>query len=476
MRIGYCLLLLLLFQSAVPLAQNKQVIYDFTDVPQALMVNPGMETDFQWFAGIPFVSGISGYAGSNGVSVNDIFAADGVDINDKIRERMVGGLNTRDEFSGTAQIELFNGGYRSAVSNIFYSFGAYAELDNIVYWPQDYAFLAFEGNAGQLNRRFDLGDLKARGSLVAVYHFGANKKMNTNLTLGARGKLYSGIVDYNTTNNKGYLVNTEGENNILATTINADLKLRTSGIQALRNAVDDGGLAPTLLKRSIFGGDLGLGLDLGFTYRLGERTTLTGSLLDVGFMYHRGDVVSYSLKGNATVEGIEINVLEELADLNRDFWQDLVDEVEETLPFETSDTGYITFRPLKLNASIRHDFGKTIGDVKDCDCNITGASQRPPKYANAIGAHVFVIQRPRGPQPAVTGFYQRRFGHILALKGTYTVDKFSASNVGLGINIQAGPFNFYVIGDNLLSYQNIAASNYASFQLGLNIISWGNKQ
>lgn len=30
-------------------AQNKQILYDFTEIPQALMVNPGMSTDFQWF-------------------------------------------------------------------------------------------------------------------------------------------------------------------------------------------------------------------------------------------------------------------------------------------------------------------------------------------------------------------------------------------------------------------------------------------
>ena len=476
MRIGNCFSLILLFCSAASFAQNKQVLYDFTDIPQALMVNPGMETDFQWFAGVPFVSGISGHAGSNGVSLNDIFAADGLDINDKVRERLVGALTTRDEFSATARIELFNGGFRSAFSNIFYSFGAYVELDNITYWPQDYAFLAFEGNAGQLNRSFDLGDLKTRGSMVAVYHFGANKKMNKNLTLGARAKVYSGIADYNSTNNSGLLVNTEGENNILSTTIDADLKLRTSGVQALDDAVEDDALPGTLLKRGLLGGDLGLGLDLGFTYRLGDRTVLTGSLLDVGLMYHSGDIESYSLNGSASAEGIEINVLEELADLNRDFWQHLVDEIEESLPFETTNSGYVTFRPIRLNASVRHDFGKTIGPEKDCDCRVSKVNQRPPKYTNAIGAHLFAIQRPRGPQPALTGFYQRRFGHFLALKATYTIDRFSASNVGLGINVQAGPVNLYVIGDNLLSYQNIAASNYASFQLGLNIISWGRKR
>ena len=51
-------------------AQNKQLLYDFTEIPQALMLNPGMETDFNWYAGIPVLSGISVHAVSDGISVN----------------------------------------------------------------------------------------------------------------------------------------------------------------------------------------------------------------------------------------------------------------------------------------------------------------------------------------------------------------------------------------------------------------------
>ena len=83
-----------------------------------------------------------------------------------------------------------------------------------------------------------------------------------------------------------------------------------------------------------------------------------------------------------------------------------------------------------------------------------------------------MINRPRGPQAAITAFYQRRFGRALSLKATYTADKFTFTNVGLGLNMQAGPVNLYIMADNLLAYQNIAASHYASFQFGLNILSW----
>jgi len=473
-----CLLVSSLLFTMVISAQNKPILYDFNEIPQSLSVNPGVEIDFKWYAGLPLLSGVSAYAGSNGISVNDIFADDGLDINIKVRERALGGLTPRDEFSATVQLEYLHGGFRAADPSIFYSFGGYLEMDNSTYWPQDYARLVFDGNADQLDEKFDLSDLKSRGAMVNVLHFGINKKIDRTLTIGVRGKLYSGIVDYSSTANNGYLVNTEGQNNRIATTLDADLLLRTSGLQALEEAGDSGTANSELVKRAFFGGDLGLGVDLGFTYHLSDRTTVTGSVLDLGFMYHYSDPKSYSLNGKATIEGIEIDILEDFGSLNRDFWQDLVDDVETLVPFETDTKSYITFRPTKLYASIRNDFGEPVdnaGSQLNCDCTAgsSGGGELRTKYRNSIGGQLYMINRPRGPQMALSGFYTRRLGNFLALKGTYTIDKFSYTNVGLGVNLQAGPLNFYVMADNLLSYNNIAATNYASFQFGLNIISWG---
>jgi len=477
MRLPHCFFIVSLLFALGVKAQKKQILYDFNEIPQSLSLNPGVESDFKWFAGVPLLSGIFGYAGSNGISVHDIFADDGIDINLKFRERALNELSPRDEFSSTVQVEYLTGGFRDENPNLFYSFGGYLELDNIAYWPQDYAFLIFDGNADQLGRRYDLNDLKTRGSLVNVLHFGVNKKIDRNLTIGARGKIYSSIVDYSSTSNKGYLRNIEGQNNLIATNLDADLLLRTSGLQDLDAANDGDSLTSEIISRALFGGDLGLGVDLGFTYHLNERIIVTGSLLDVGFIYHSSDPKNYSLDGSTTVEGVEIDIVENFANLDRDFWQDLVDKVETAVPFDTDYDSYITFRPTKLYTSIRNDFGEPVdGDgQQNCDCTPGSFStgELRAKYRNSFGGQIYMINRPRGPQMALTGFYTRRIGNILAIKGTYTVDKFSYTNVGLGMNLQAGPLNFYIMADNLLSYNNIADANSASFQFGLNIISWG---
>jgi hypothetical protein len=258
------------------------------------------------------------------------------------------------------------------------------------------------------------------------------------------------------------------------------MQLRTSGLEEIRAILSDeasGTVGGVISKRALLGGDLGLGLDLGFTYQINDRTVVTGSLLDLGFVYHSGDVKGYTLQGSATTEGVEVILPDAFDDANSDFWQDLVDEIEAQIPFQDNNSGYITFRPTQLYGSLRYNFGEPINGDMDCDCDIgvTDADIRTP-FRNALGAQFHAINRPRGPQAALTAFYLRRFGNILSLKGTYTVDKFSMTNLGLGINIQAGPVNFYALANNLLGYRNLADSHYASFQIGLNILSWGSNR
>ncbi len=480
MRSKFLLFICVLWGINSSIAQNKQILYDFLEIPQALMLNPGMKTPYQWHAGIPLISGISGQAASSDLAVNDIFANDGVDINQKVRDRALYALDPNDDITGVYQVEIISGGFRGKNRpENYFSFGAYHEGFVINYWPKDLAILAYEGNANQLGRRFDLSHLKIRGEVLNVYHFGWNRRMNRELTLGARGKLYSGILEFHSTNNDGYFLTDLGQRNLLQNTLVSDMSVQSSGVEEIRSILSDddsdgsSSLARVFTKRGMLGGDLGLGVDLGFTLDLNRQTLITGSILDLGFMYHSTDVRNFTLEGSATIEGVEVILPNALLNPSDDLWQDLVDEIEALIPFEENNRNYVTFRPIKLYGSIRHNFGQPDLEKEDCDCTITTTERnRYFEYTNSVGGQLFMVNRPRGPQAALTAFYQRRFGNVLALKGTYTVDKYTFTNLGLGVNLQAGPVNFYLMADNLLGYSNIAASHYASFQFGLNILSW----
>jgi hypothetical protein len=474
MRASWLLFLATLMASTFAFGQNKQLLYDFSEIPQSLLINPATDVDFNWYTGIPALSGVSFYAGSSGVSAYDLLANDGVDINTKIREKLLRGMRINDELSGTVQMDILNFGWRGKNADYFYSAGAYIEADAIGYWFKDYATLAFDGNADTF-RKFDLSHLKTRGSIVSVYHFGANKRISDELMIGARAKIYSGILDINSTKNEGFLQNTQGNNNLIRTTLEAELEMRTSGLNELR-AAESEDLAGLITKRALFGGDLGVGIDVGMTYHINDQTVFTASLLDIGLMYHSSDPKNWTITGSASSEGVEIILPGALIDPDQDFYQELIDNIENLAPFDENLDSYLTFRPTKLNASWRYNFGEQVERTIDCNCGpYASGNNPPPKYVNAIGAQLYAINRPRGPQTALTAFYYRRFGNVGALKTTYTVDKFSRSNIGIGANIHAGPVNLYFMADNLLALRNVVDSQYASFQLGLNIISWDKK-
>lgn len=464
--------------------QNKQILYDFYEIPQSLMLNPGVKTSEKWHAGIPVLSGLSLQAGTSGVTVNDLFANDGIDFTTKVRERVLDAMTRRDDFSSTVQIELLNIGFRGRNRpDDYYSFGMYLENDVVVYWPKDLALLAFEGNGGNnIGRSFDLGDLSLRGEMVSVFHFGINRKLSNALTVGARAKLYSGVYQFQSIQNTGSFITTQGQNNIYVSSIVADMQLQTAGIEPVFDILDENEsgegkeLTRLFSKRAFLGGNLGLGMDLGFSYNPDPQLTITGSMLDIGFMNNSKDVKNYTLRGNASTEGVTVFLPEDINNVDNDLWQELVDDIEESLPYEENESTYISLRPVKVYGSIRYDFGEGgESSFENCGCAVNQQGRRTEGfYRNSVGGQLFMIKRPREIQYALTGFYQRRFGRVLSLKGTYTIDKYSWTNVGLGLNLQAGPLNFYIMGDNLLSYRNIADSHYASLQFGFNIISWNN--
>ncbi|TKD61901.1 DUF5723 family protein [Flavobacterium sp. ASW18X] len=470
-------------------AQNKQLLYDFNEIPQSLLLNPGTKPSFKWHVGVPVLSAFNLQAGSSGVTVNDLFANDGIDFTAKVRERVINSMTERDEFSLSGQLELFNAGFRSRNNpDIYYSFGMYGEGYLSQFWPKDLAILAFEGNANNLNRQFNFSDLTTQGEVVNVLHFGVNKQLDQDWTVGARAKLYSSVLEFKSKGNTGYFETTQGQDNILRNSVVANVELKTSGLQEFLDIIDEDtgttqvDLMNRFVSRSLFGGNLGIGVDLGFTKSLGANSYFTASLLDLGFVYHSNAVKNYQVVGSASNEGLEIRLPDDLANFNDQLWQELIDDLEEQVDYSTNQASWLSLRPIKLYSSFRYNFGeqstgggRTRRDNCGCAYNVGGGSandQQVGDYKNAVGGQLFVINRPKGSQAALTAFYQRRLGNFLALKTTYTVDKYSLSNIGLGLNFQAGPVNFYVLGDNLLAYSNIADSHYASFQFGFNILSW----
>ena len=451
------LVLLVIFAVSIScFSQNKQILYNFTSVPQSMLINPGSDVKYNWFIGIPLSSGFSTNVGSSGFSAFDLFANNGIDFNAKLRN-VVFSTSRNDKVSINQQLEIFSGGFKLGdwQKGSYFSFGMYQELDLFGYVPEDYAILALDGNKDYLGKIFDFGDLSAKGELLSVFHLGYHKNVSEKLILGARGKIYSSIFNLSSTKNSGYFYTIPGTTSIYEQVISSNVLVNTSGFTNYTDNYSDN-VKSDILKKTFFGGNLGLGFDLGLTYYPKENIQFTASIVDIGFIKHTSEVRNYSYKGYFKYEGITPDFI--LGNSN-----DLIDEFNEAIPLDTLSLKYTTWRPVKFNSSIQYSFG----DGRNTDCNCLGNEM---KFKNSVGAQLFVMSAPRTSLMALTTYYRRKFFDSLEMKATYTIDSYSSKNIGLGLSTTIGKVNFYVLADNILEYRDISKANSLSFQLGFNII------
>ncbi|MEN9908176.1 MAG: hypothetical protein RLZZ540_1325 [Bacteroidota bacterium] len=457
MRKGFLVLVLLV--SIHCFSQNKQILYNLTSVPQSLMTNPGADFKYKYYFGVPLLSGMSFKVGSSGFSTYDLFANDGVDFNQKLRNAVYS-TTRHDHLAINEQIEIFNGGIKLGdwLENKGYlSFGMYQEFDLWSYMPKDLAILALDGNQNYIGKSFNLSDLSLKAEMLSVLHVGYHKNVSEKLIVGARGKIYFSGFNATSTNNSGSVLTTPSNTTMYDQIIDSDLSLNTSGISKYTADNYNGDVATDVQKQLLLGGDLGLGFDLGFTYYPKKNTQITASILDVGFIRHTKDVENFTYKGYYKYEGINPSFTD--FDNPGSVYSDFQDAIK----LDTLYNKYTTWRPIKLNASYQYSYGTSSDE--DCVCI---ASEK--RYKNAVGAQLFVMSTPRLPITALTGFYQRNFSDKLQLKATYTLDSYSYSNIGLGLSANLGLFNMYFMADNLLAYRDVSKAKSLSFQFGFNFI------
>jgi hypothetical protein len=143
----------------------------------------------------------------------------------------------------------------------------------------------------------------------------------------------------------------------------------------------------------LFGGDLGLGFDLGFTYYPSKNKQLTASLVDVGFVSHSKDVESFTYKGvsvrrnksNFTGTNVPKNVYEEF---------------KNAIPLDTLYK-YTTWRPMKFNSSYQYS-SMMIEEER------IAVGRPDSSYKSAVGAQLFIMTAPR-PIMALTGYVRQPF-------------------------------------------------------------------
>lgn len=447
--------------------QNRPLLYNVDDLPQALLQNPGTKIDFTRHIGVPFFSQIHLFAGSTGITAHDIFNVENPNVNQKV-SNIMNSITSTDFFSINEQLEILSFGWKIGERG-YISTGIYQEMDIFAYFPKDPALLAFEGNAGYIGRGFKFSDVNFTGEVLTVYHAGFNYQIDQKLTVGGRLKLYSGIFNVESTRNEGVFRTIEtpaGPNFYQHSVEGLNVLVNTSGYASLKEkegmTVDQA--VEELLSRSFFGQNVGVGGDLGFNYKVTNQFAVNASVQDFGLMFHQKDVENYNYYGSYQTNGLE-PLFPEMDNDDRaiPYWEIFEEELDVNLKEVTTHNEYSTWRPLKFNASFEFGTGKSF-----LPCNYL--ISKKPRFMNLFGMLISGVLRPKGPTYGVTAYWDRKVTDRLRFRLAYGVDEFSLTKSGLMVSSRFKNFNVYLAANDIIGYTNLANAHSASLQLGMQFI------
>jgi len=235
---------------------------------------------------------------------------------------------------------------------------------------------------------------------------------------------------------------------------NVNISFQSYGFKKLETYKDQ------LFRKLFLGGNLGVGVDLGFTYNFSNQFQVTASIQDLGLIFDRKNVENVSLKGSFSTKGVFLNSGNQTG-IN--YFNKIIKDFQASVVVNTNSRSYLFYREPKFNGSVGYKFGLPRYKA----CIIKNKNQ---EFLNQIGMQIFFKQRLNQPQFSSSFFYYRKIANFLKAKIAYTINSFSPKNIGLGISSKIQHVNIFIGIDNLLGTSNILYSNNEYIQFGVSLI------
>ncbi len=472
--------LLLFFNVFVVLAQGGINSYNFGQTPQAAMLNPAYNIETNYHFTLPIIGSHNIILESTGMTAYDVIGTNSIPFQDKV-ENTVYQLVANDYFLLNQKMEFLNMGQRLN-NDAYLSYGFYEELDLFSTLPVELFHLFYEGTSIP-GKEYKIDDVVMQSNLLMVYHVGLQKSITKKLDLGIRFKVYNAAYDLQATSNKGNFNSNITADNIYSHSLSdIDITIRTSGFAVQYDADNDpikdqngdiilennsgddlyfedyfkGGY---IANKTFFNGNKGVGIDLGLTYQMKENLVLAASINDLGAIFNNNQVRTYAYKGDYTSQGLAFEY-----DSPIGYVQRLEDELNEYIPLTIEGNNYTSLRPFHVNAFAAYSFNKKRSNVCELYKSVSYS------YASIFGALIHAQNRPNQILYDASFFYERNFNDIVQARLNYTVNKYSASNVGLAVSAHLWKINLFAGVNNVLGLTNLAKANNISAQLGIHVM------
>ena len=393
-------------------------------------LNPAWVPKGRLFIGLPVISGIHLHV-NNALSYNETFTKE----NNSIlldRDKILSNIKNQNLVSGHANISLFHVGFKFP-AGAFISLFANERVEADLLFPRELLEVGIDGNDPLLGDKVKIGNVGLMASHFREIGIGYAYSVNGQIDFGIRAKYLMGFANASVPGNAKADITTNAD--FFQMDVNLqNAQLRTAGLDILSG--DEGDIGSHLVSS----GNTGFAIDIGGEYKLNRYYSISGSLLDLGWINWKTNVVNQTLTDTTfTYSGVNLDGVGDLVDALED---SLFDKFDAT---ETNET-YKTWLPVRAYGSWIYHYDRSMD------------------FYASVGARYIQGQL----KFLYGGGVTRRFGKIATLSASALKLPQQFFNVGAAFTVNGGPVQFYMAADQVI---NFSAPDFKAFdfRFGINL-------
>ena len=358
---------------------------------------------------------------------------------------MLGKLKSSNYMTLAAETDLLSIGFR--VKKSYIGVNATEKIQVRFSYPKELLEFITKGNGAMLGQE---ADLSFGMDMIHYREYGLTfaHNMNKNLTIGAKVKYLYGMENLHTGKSSLSLY-TDPET--FAITTRSNIHINTAGIDKGKNHEKF-----DIMKYAFNKQNSGYGIDLGFNYRLSQKFTVNGSVIDIGYINWKTETSSYaSTRPDAefTYSGIDINSYSNDSMSYEDALQDVLDTLSSSLHVDTVHSSYQTTLPVQVYAG-----GTYLLNEK-----------------NNVGLLLYGQFYNKKIHPAATISFNKLIWKGLNLAVSYTIVNNTYNNLGFGFALNDYDVQLFAVTDNVLGVIFPQRAKNVSLRAGITI-KIGNKK
>mgnify|MGYP003634994372 CR=1 FL=1 len=430
------LVLLLVSITTTITAQNVMSLYNMSHIPQVVYANPAFIPLGRVNVSIPGLGSTYAQMGKSDFNTKDIAS---VDANGTLRlnvDQFLNGLKDENLVYFGTTVEALHIGFSAGKNYIFIA--SNDRINTQFAFPKSLAILISEVYEQKGIESFQtIDDTKVQYSHIREYSFGWARRINKDLNVGVRFKMFSGIMNVRT-NTTGIVIEGVTPENELSGLINVDIE--TSGLTEYTDNI-----VQTLPGYNNYG----YGLDFGFDYRINQKFKVAASVLDLmGTVNWKDNVRNY----NADSVRVDFNTVDWASIVNPtkgDGLNGIYDSIINNVDPELSGKAYTTTFPTKILGSFTYYLTPKI------EATLIGQG--------IMHKNMFETRIRVGIQGRVKRFLNYMVSYAIVDSQEDPI------NLGVGLALNLGPIQIHALTDNIFDPYLFNSQFNPSLRFGINL-------